>query len=343
MTHYDLPIRLKRLRQTPVSRALIREIRLHPEQLIAPLFVHEGLNSPREIASMPGQFQLSLQDLPREIDQLSRLGIHAVLLFGIPVHKDEQGSAALEQNSIIARAIRSIKQHNPNMLVITDVCFCEYTSHGHCGMLDHSGQCINNDATLLALTEQALCHARAGVDWVAPSGMVDGMVGAIRTALDAAGYAHVAILSYSVKYCSAMYGPFREAAQGAPQFGDRRAYQMDPANKQESLREAALDIQEGADVIMVKPALHYLDIIHQIKTTYPHIPLCAYQVSGEYSLIKYGAREGLLDEQLGMLESLTAIQRAGANMIITYFAKNYAQYYTNYVQSREQTTPGKTS
>ena len=327
MTHYEIPTRPKRLRQTETTRALMRETRLHPEQLIAPLFIHEGLDSAKEIKAMPEQFQLSLTDLPDEIDNLHALGIKAVLLFGIPLQKDEYGSATLEENGIIQRAIRTIKQHNPEILVISDLCFCEYTSHGHCGTLEPHTQCIDNDATLQALAKQALSHARAGVDWIAPSGMADGMVHAIRSSLDNAGYTQTAILSYSVKYCSSFYGPFREAAQGAPQFGDRRSYQMDPANKLEGLREAELDIQEGADVIMVKPAMLYLDIIHQLKTCFPQIPLCAYQVSGEYSLIKSGARQGLLDEQQGMLESLIAIRRAGADMIISYFAKDYARYY----------------
>ena len=321
---YKLPTRLKRLRQTDISRALMCETKVTTEQLIAPIFIFEGLETAQEIPSMPGQYQYPLHELPTEIEALSALGINAVLLFGIPKHKDAHGSAALDNDSIIAKAISTIKKTNPSMLVISDLCFCEYTSHGHCGILEENKKTIDNDATLSALEKQAISHAKAGVDWVAPSGMADGMVTAIRSALDKAGYSKVAILSYSVKYSSALYGPFREAAQGAPQFGDRKSYQMDFGNQKEALREAALDIAEGADIIMVKPALMYLDVIQLLKQTYVEIPLCAYQVSGEYSLIKYGATKGLIDEKSAIIESLTAIRRAGADMIISYFAKDFA-------------------
>ncbi|MCC5792284.1 MAG: porphobilinogen synthase [Legionellaceae bacterium] len=327
MSPYSLLSRPKRLRRNSATRALLRDVRLLPEQLIAPLFIHAQLESPRPISSMPGQYQLSLEALPNEIDTLAHLGIKAVLLFGIPGYKDDSGSASLDEQGIIQQAIRCIKARRPEMLVITDVCFCEYTSHGHCGILQADNEQIDNDATLALLAKQAVSHARAGADWVAPSSMTDGMVGAIRQALDAEGWQDTVILSYAVKYHSAFYGPFREAAQGAPQFGDRASYQMSPANRHEWLREAELDIQEGADILMVKPAMNYLDIICRLKSRFPQVPLCAYQVSGEYSLILSGARQGLIDEQKAMHESLTAIHRAGADMIISYFAKAFAQDY----------------
>ncbi|KTD65746.1 porphobilinogen synthase [Legionella spiritensis] len=320
---FHLPLRLKRLRQTTTARAMLQETRLHPHQFIAPLFISEALKEKREISSMPGQFQFSLRDLPQEIELLSSLGIPAVLLFGIPTHKDDKGSASLCHDGIIQQAIPIIKQANPDMLVITDVCFCEYTSHGHCGILD--GDTIDNDKTLLLLGQQAVSHAQAGADWVAPSSMTDGMVLAIRKALDFAGYHDTAILSYAVKYSSSLYGPFREAAQGAPQFGDRKTYQMNPANGSEALREAALDVEEGADILMVKPALNYLDVIFRLKQQYPEIPLCAYQVSGEYAMLKFAARQGLINEEQAMLETLLAIKRAGADIIISYFAREIAK------------------
>lgn len=320
MTDFDLPLRLKRLRKTPMVRSMLQETRLHPHQFIAPLFISETLAQKRAIPSMPEQYQLSLQDLPEEIASLSALGIQAVLLFGIPAHKDACGSASLLAKGIIQQAIKIIKNCNPKMLVITDLCFCEYTDHGHCGILE--GEQIDNDKTLALLGQQAVSHAEAGADWVAPSSMTDGMVTAIRHALDKAGYNDVAILSYAVKYSSCLYGPFREAAEGAPQFGDRKTYQMNPANGAEALREAALDVDEGADMLMVKPAGYYLDIIFRLKQHYPEIPLCAYQVSGEYALIKFAAKQGLIDEEQAIMESLLAIKRAGADLIITYFAKD---------------------
>ncbi|MDP1601972.1 MAG: porphobilinogen synthase [Legionella sp.] len=323
MTAYDLPLRLKRLRQTKAARALIRETRLHTDQFIAPLFISEMITDKQEIKSMPGQFQLSINCLAREIEELSNLGIKAVLLFGIPAHKDATGSAALEDTGIIQQSIQVIRKINPEMLIITDLCFCEYTSHGHCGVL--KGTQIDNDKTLDLLARQAVSHAKAGADWVAPSGMTDGMVTAIRQGLDKAGFFDTAILSYAVKYCSSLYGPFREATLGAPQFGDRKCYQMDPANSNEALREAELDIQEGADLIMVKPAINYLDIIYKLKQNFPEVPLCAYQVSGEYSMLKYAAAAGLFNEQQAMKESLLAIKRAGADFIISYFAKDIAR------------------
>ncbi|MDI9819153.1 MULTISPECIES: porphobilinogen synthase [unclassified Legionella] len=323
MTNYQLPLRLKRLRRSPAARAMVQETHLHPQQFIAPLFISETLTEKCEIKSMPGQFQLPLSALATEIEALSKLGIPAVLLFGIPAHKDAKGSASLHSEGIIQQAIRRIRHINPDMLIITDVCFCEYTSHGHCGILQ--GELIDNDKTLELLGEQAVSHADAGADWVAPSSMTDGMVAAIRQALDKAGHIETAILSYAVKYSSSFYGPFREAAQGAPQFGDRKTYQMNPANGNEAYREAALDLQEGADLLMVKPAMNYLDIIYRLKQHYPEIPLSAYQVSGEYALLKYAASQGLINEEQAMIESLLAIKRAGADLIISYFAKDIAK------------------
>lgn len=323
MINYFLPIRPKRLRQTATARSMIQETRLHVQQFIAPLFISEALTEKREIKSMPGQYQLALNDLPAEIDELSSLGIPAVLLFGIPNHKDAQGSSSLHREGIIQQAIRKIRSVNRDLLIITDVCFCEYTDHGHCGVL--KGELIDNDKTLELLAKQAVSHAQAGADWVAPSSMTDGMVTAIRQALDTAGYNDTAILSYAVKYSSSFYGPFREAAQGAPQFGDRKTYQMNPANGNEAFKEAVLDLEEGADMLMVKPAMNYLDVIYRLKQHFPETPLCAYQVSGEYSMLKNAAAQGLLNEEQAMVESLLAIKRAGADLIISYFAKDIAK------------------
>ncbi|HEN4769009.1 TPA: porphobilinogen synthase [Legionella pneumophila] len=323
MNDYNLPLRLSRLRKNAMSRALVRETRLYSQQLIAPLFISEYLTEPKEISAMPGQFQLGLNCIPKEIEALSKLGIPAVILFGIPKHKDACGSESFNSNGIIQQAIKKIKSINSNMLVITDLCFCEYTDHGHCGILD--GTQINIAATLELLGKQAVSHAEAGADWVAPSGMTDGMVLAIRQALDTASFHEIPILSYSAKYCSCLYGPFREAAQGAPQFGDRKAYQMDPANSEEAVRETRLDLEEGADMIMVKPAGFYLDIIYKLKQHFSDVPLCAYQVSGEYSMIKNAAKNNLIHEEQAMIESLIAIKRAGADFIISYFAKDMAK------------------
>ena len=320
---HHIPLRLKRLRRTATVREMLQETRLTISEFIAPLFISETLTSKREIKAMPGQFQLTLDDLPDEINALSELGIPAVLLFGIPAHKDAQGTASLASTGIIQQAIHKIRSMNQDMLIIADVCLCEYTDHGHCGVLH--GETIDNDATLERLAEQAVSYANAGADWIAPSSMTDGMVAAIRFALDKAGHQNVAILSYAVKYSSSFYGPFREAAMGAPQFGDRKTYQMDPANAAEAIREAALDIAEGADMLMVKPAMSYLDIIYRVKQQFPEVPLCAYQVSGEYSMIKAAAAIGLLNEEQAMLDSLIAIKRAGADLIISYFAKDVAK------------------
>ena len=324
MTKIHLPLRLKRLRVTDTARIMLQETRLNLNEFILPLFIHENLTGKRAIKTMPGHYQLSLKDLPAEIEEISQLGIRSVILFGIPSHKDDNGSSALNEHGVIQKAIQIIKKSNPELLIITDVCFCEYTDHGHCGVLNQH-QHIDNDKTLFLLGQQAVSHAKAGADWVAPSSMTDGMVAAIRHALDKAGHQHVAILSYAVKYSSSFYGPFREAAQGAPQFGDRKTYQMDPANGQEALREAALDLEEGADLLMVKPAMNYLDVIYRLKENFPEVPLCAYQVSGEYAMIKVAAAQGLIDEQQAILESLTAIKRAGADLIISYFAKDVAR------------------
>ena len=318
-----IPLRLKRLRRTPTVRAMLQETRLAVEQFIAPLFISETLGAPCEIRSMPGQFQLTLDALPAEIQSITSLGIPAVLLFGIPAHKDAKGTASLSTSGIIQQAIRRIRSIDKNILIIADVCFCEYTDHGHCGVLQ--GETIDNDETLRSLAEQAVSYADAGADWVAPSSMTDGMVAAIRQALDKACHQDVAILSYAVKYSSSFYGPFREAALGAPQFGDRKTYQMDPGNATEALREATLDVAEGADLLMVKPAMSYLDVIYRVKQRFPDIPLCAYQVSGEYAMLKAAAAQGLIDEEQAMLESLIAIKRAGADLIISYFAKDVAK------------------
>jgi porphobilinogen synthase len=319
----NIPLRLKRLRRTPSIRAMVRETHLRPEQLIAPIFVSEIHTEPHEISSMPGIYQLPLSALQAEIETISALNIPAVLLFGLPAKKDATGACSLKSDGIIQQAIHRIKSINPELTLIADVCFCEYTTHGHCGILD--GDHIDNDKTLVQLAKQAVSFAKAGVDWVAPSSMTDGMITTIRDALDDAGFEHVAILSYAVKYSSHFYGPFREAAMGAPQFGDRKTYQMDFCNAEEALREAGLDIEEGADLLMVKPAIHYLDIIHRIKTHFPEVPLCAYYVSGEYAMLKAAAKAGIFDEKQAMLESHMAIARAGADLIITYFAKDLAR------------------
>lgn len=321
--------RLRRLRYHPAVRSLITTTRLDPARLILPLFVRPGVNIRREISSMPGVFQLSPDELAREAEEAARLGVGGVILFGIPETKDEQGSDALSAQGIVADGIRAMKRAAPDLLAITDVCFCEYTSHGHCGPLsDRTGRVdVDNDATLALLGRQAVVHAEAGADMVAPSGMMDGMIRAIRTALDAAGFAHLPIMSYAAKYASGFYGPFRDAAESAPQFGDRRSYQMDPAaDAALALREIELDLAEGADLVMVKPALPYLDIIRMAHERFPGVPLAAYNVSGEYSMIKAAARLGWLDEQRTATEALIAIHRAGAGIILTYWAKDVARW-----------------
>jgi porphobilinogen synthase len=318
----DFPAtRLRRLRRTPALRAMVRETSVSASDLVYPLFVVEGSGIKNEISSMPSQFQLSIDNVLRECDDLLNLGVASVILFGIPKEKDEAGSGAYDEDGIIQKATREIKRRFPEMIVVTDVCLCEYTSHGHCGVIENGR--VNNDKTLELLTREAVSHARSGADIIAPSDMMDGRVGAIRRELDAAGFNEIPIMAYSAKYSSAFYGPFREAAESAPQFADRKAYQMDPANSDEALREIALDIQEGADIVMVKPALSYLDVIRRTKDTF-NIPIAAYNVSGEYSMVKSAAAAGWLDGESVMMEVLTSIKRAGADIIITYFAKEAA-------------------
>ncbi len=312
--------RLRRLRDNPSLRALIREHDLATTDFVLPLFIKEGTHIKQPIASMPGCYQLSVDELDAELVDIFSLGINAVILFGIPRIKDAEGTHSWKDDGIIQEAIRKIKIAKSNLLVIADLCFCEYTDHGHCGVIVDG--CVDNDATLGLLVKQAVSLARAGADVIAPSGMMDGMVAAVRAGLDAANFKNIPILSYAVKYASSFYGPFREAAEGAPQFGDRRAYQMDVADGDRALREAELDIAEGADMLMVKPAMNYLDVIYRIKKAFPAMPLCAYQVSGEYAMIKAAAEKGWLNERQVMIESLLAIKRAGADFIITYFAKD---------------------
>jgi porphobilinogen synthase len=313
---------MRRLRRTPALRGLVRETHLAPEQFILPLFVCEGRGVRHEVASMPGVYQMSVDEAVREAEATAGDGVMSVLLFGLPADKDAVGSAAYASTAPVQEAVRAIKAAVPEIVVVTDVCLCEYTSHGHCGILD--GHEVVNDATVEQLVRAALSHAEAGADIVAPSDMMDGRVGAIRTALDAQGFEDVAIMAYAAKYCSSFYGPFRDAADSTPQFGDRRSHQMDPANADEALREVALDIDEGADIVMVKPAMPYLDVLWRVKTRFG-LPTAAYQVSGEYSMIKAAAARGWVDEERVMLESLTAIRRAGADMIITYFAREAAR------------------
>jgi len=323
----SLTYRPRRLRRTSTLRQMVRETALRTDDLIAPLFIVEGHGLVRPISSMPGQAQLSVDQLDREIDQLMELRVPAVLLFGIPAHKDANGSAAWDPQGPVPSAIRAIKQRAPDMAVIADVCLCEYTDHGHCGVLSPapgSGDVLN-DPTLDLLARAAAAYADAGADIVAPSAMMDGQVAAIRAALDRGGYLNVPIMAYAAKFASAFYGPFREAAESTPQFGDRRAYQMDPANGREALREMALDAAEGADLLMVKPAGAYLDIIHAVRERYD-LPLAAYQVSGEYAMLKAAVQNGWLDERRAAMESLLGIKRAGADLIITYYAKQAARW-----------------
>ena len=312
--------RLRRLRKSELLRSFVQETRLSPKNFIYPLFVCPGSGVQREIASMPGNYHFSLDKIGEECRDVAAHGIPAVLLFGIPDSKDERGSGAYGNNSIVAQAVRTIRDAvGEKLLILCDVCLCEYTSHGHCGVVQNGD--VDNDATLALLAEASLSYARAGADMVAPSDMMDGRVRAIRRALDEASLSHVSILSYAAKYASVFYGPFREAADSSPQFGDRRSYQMDPANVREALREIALDIEEGADMVMVKPAMPYLDVICRARQEFNH-PLAAYQVSGEYSMIVAAAQRGWLDRERAMMESLTAIRRAGADVILTYFAKD---------------------
>ncbi len=316
-------MRLRRLRRTEGLRRLVRETRLSAEDFVYPLFVVHGSSVRTEIASMPGQYQLSVDQLVGEAGELRGLGVPAVLLFGIPAAKDEQASEAYAANGIVQQAVKALKQADPDLVVITDVCLCEYTSHGHCGIV-RDGE-VDNDATLPLLAKTALSHAQAGADMVAPSAMMDGQVAAIRQALDENGFGQTPIMAYAAKFASAFYGPFREAAESTPQFGDRCGYQMDPANAREALREIESDVAEGADIVMVKPALAYLDVMARARERFD-LPLAAYNVSGEYAMIKAAAANGWLDEKRVVLETLTAIRRAGADVIITYHAKDVARW-----------------
>jgi porphobilinogen synthase len=314
--------RLRRLRATESLRNLVRETHLDPAQFILPLFVCPGEGVKREIGSMPGNYQMSIDELVKECDEVEALGLGGIILFGLPETKDEMASGAYDENGIVQRAIRAVRRETRKLLIVTDVCNCEYTSHGHCGYVKDGD--VDNDTTLQWLAKAALSHARAGADIVAPSDMMDGRVWAIRQALDANGFDKTPILSYAAKFASVFYGPFREAAESAPQFGDRRSYQMDPANGREAMREIQLDLEEGADMIMVKPAMPYLDLISQARQRFD-VPIAAYQVSGEYSMIIAAARNGWLDHDRAMMESLTSIRRAGAGIILTYFAKPAAR------------------
>jgi porphobilinogen synthase len=321
--------RLRRLRYHPAVRSLVRDTHLSPSRLVLPLFARPGKGIRQPISSMPGHAQLSVDLIAEEAREAARLGLGGIILFGIPAEKDATGSDSCSDRGIVQQAVKAAKDAAPELLVITDVCFCEYTDHGHCGAIDErTGRMdVNNDQTLALLGKQALSHAQAGADLVAPSGMMDGMVQAIRAALDGGGYSHVPIMSYAAKYASAFYGPFREAAESTPKFGDRRAYQMDfAAASGQALREVALDLAEGADIIMVKPALAYLDIIAGVRDNFPGVPLAAYNVSGEFAMVKAAAEKGWIDERAVALEALTAITRAGASIILTYWAKDVARW-----------------
>ena len=313
--------RLRRLRKTVALRDMFRETSLSPADFIYPLFIVEGEKVKKEISSMPSQYQFSIDHALSECEELSKLNVNSVILFGIPNEKDEVGSGAYADNGIIQKATRAIKDRFPEMIVVTDVCLCEYTSHGHCGVIENGY--VHNDKTLELLAKEAVSHAQSGADIIAPSDMMDGRIAAIRKALDADGFTDTPIMAYSAKYSSGFYGPFREAAESTPQFGDRKTYQMDFGNSDEAMREIALDIQEGADIVMVKPALSYLDVIRRTKDSF-NLPICAYNVSGEYSMIKAAAQNGWLDGEKVMMEVLTSIKRAGADVIITYFAKEAA-------------------
>jgi porphobilinogen synthase len=315
--------RHRRLRQTANMRALVRENYIRLEDFIYPIFVIEGENIKNEISSMPGIYQFSLDRLSEEMDEVVSLGIKSVLLFGIPAEKDECGTGAFHDHGIVQEATRFIKQHYPDIIVVADTCLCEYTSHGHCGVIE--GDQVLNDPSLTVLTQTAVSQARAGADIIAPSNMMDGFVAAIRQGLDEAGFENVPIMSYAVKYASAFYGPFRDAADSAPQFGDRKAYQMDPANRMEALREAESDADEGADFLIVKPGMPYLDIVRDVKNHF-HLPIVTYNVSGEYSMVKAAAANGWIDEKAVVMEMLTGMKRAGADLIITYHAKDAARW-----------------
>ncbi len=316
--------RLRRLRRTPVLRDLVRETRLDPGDFVLPLYIQDGLDGRMALPTMPGVERLSISAAVEEAGEAVALGIPAVILFGIPSHKDEEGSGAWDDEGIVQLATRAIKEAHPDLLVVADLCLCEYTSHGHCGLLRADGS-VDNDASLDVLARTAISQARAGADVIAPSDMMDGRVGAIRAALDEDGLSDTPILAYSAKFASAFYGPFREAVDSAPAFGDRRGYQMDPANGDEALREVLLDVQEGADIVMVKPALPYLDVVRRVKEA-TRLPVAAFNVSGEYAMVKAAAAAGFLDERATVIETLTSIRRAGADIVITYHAKDAARW-----------------
>ena len=316
--------RFRRLRINPEIRQMVRETSVAASDFIYPLFVVEGRGVKKEISSMPGVFQMSLDEILKECEIVRNLGIKAVILFGIPSLKDSVGSDALSDDGIIATALRAIKDKFPDLVVITDLCFCEYTDHGHCGILDHVHQTVDNDATLEISAKQALIHARNGADMIAPSGMMDGIIATLRGALDVSGYENLPIMAYSTKFASAYYGPFRDVAESAPSFGDRKSYQMDPANRLEAVSESLEDEAQGADILMVKPALAYLDIIRDLREA-TRLPICAYNVSGEYALLKAAAKAGVIDYERVMMETLVGFKRAGADLIISYHAKEAAQ------------------
>ncbi len=318
----NILLRPRRLRSGPSIRSMVRETRLHADDLIMPLFVEPGSNVKRPITLMPGQYRYSIDMLPAAVDALLEVGVRSVILFGIPERKDSTGSDSLHDDGIVQKALRTLRSSHPDLYLITDVCLCEYTDHGHCGVLRNG--VVINDETLRLLQKQAVSHADSGADMVAPSGMMDGMTAALRSSLDTEGHTGVSIMSYSVKYASAYYGPFREAADSSPQQGNRRAYQMDPPNRREALREARLDVAEGADIIMVKPALAYLDIVRMVRDDVA-CPVACYNVSGEYSMIKAAAAAGMIDEQAVMMETLVSMKRAGADLILTYFAEDAAR------------------
>ncbi|EGK8156889.1 porphobilinogen synthase [Campylobacter fetus] len=317
--------RYRRLRINPAIRDMVRENKLNIEDFIYPLFVVEGSGVKKEISSMPGVFQLSIDEILKECEEVVNLGIKSILLFGIPNLKDSIGSDALDENGLIARSLRAIKAKFPNLVIVTDLCFCEYTDHGHCGILDHVHETVDNDATLEISARQALIHARAGTDMIAPSGMMDGIIETLRNALDENGYENLPIMAYSTKFASAYYGPFRDVAQSSPSFGDRRSYQMDCANRFEAINESLEDEAQGADILMVKPALAYLDIIRDIKER-TLLPLCVYNVSGEYAMLKASAKAGVIDYERVMIETMMSFKRAGADLIISYHAKEVAEF-----------------
>ena len=316
--------RFRRRRISPVLRDLLQETHLSSDDFIYPLFIRSGEGIRNEVASMPGVFQLSIDEAIKECEELKELGLYSVILFGIPDTKDSVGSDALCEHGIIASAIRALKKAHPDLFIVTDLCFCEYTDHGHCGILDPVLETVDNDSTLINLGKQAIIHAKAGADMIAPSGMMDGMISAIREALDKANFEHLPIMSYSTKFASAWYGPFRDVAESAPSFGDRRSYQMNPANRREAIMESLADEQEGADILMVKPGLAYLDIIRDIREA-SKLPLAVYNVSGEYSMLKMAAKAGVIDYERVMMETLLAFKRAGADIIISYHAKEVSK------------------